>query len=423
MSEKKGFELSYEVLPLVKLKDNPKNPNVMSKPTYDLLVRSIKARGFKDPIIVQTQDEDGTWPIEDGHHRARALKDLGYDGAPCIIIKAEGDISLSALMLNKIKGRLDPSKVGAILMGLRESYSSRDLVDLTGYSSQDLENYASVLKISELPDLARYSNLRFVRFAGGKFNVKHKIIGIFPSHRVFVEVFGGAGHIILNKPPSKIEVYNDIDSNLVNLFEVVRNHFEEFKLKFNGLLYSAELFKKFKKEPKVEGDSVESALRYYYLLRASFFGLQNSSLGYSRETNHASGFWSNFEDLEKIWKRLQHIHIEHSDFRKCIKRWDSPDTVFFADPPYYDINYYKFGFKEQDHEDLYKMLCGAVVGKWILTYNNHPWVREKYRGKEIRLASAPLTMSIRKGLGSGVVYSNLVIMNFNPDEIIKERSL
>lgn len=417
MAEVEDFDLEYRVIDLDDLEENPNNPNVMSAPIYELLKAGIKKK-FKDPIIVRPGG-DGKFLIEDGHHRKRALRELGYTVAPCVIVTGDDELDLSALMLNKIKGRLDPSKLGALLLGLRESYSAGDLVKTTGFSSQDLERYASVLSIPELPDLGRFASLRFLRYAGGKFNVRHKIIGAFPEHRVYVEVFGGAGHILLNKPPSKIEVYNDLDSNLVNLFEVVRNRFDEFKEKFNGLLYSDELFEKFKGEPMVEGDPVESALRFYYILRASFFGLQDSTWGYSRESNHASSFWSNFEDLEKIWKRLQKVHVEKADFRKCITRWDSPETVFFVDPPYYGINYYKHGFEEADHEDLWKLLAGAVVGKWVLTYNHHPWVLEKYRGHELRLASAPLTMSVQRGLGSGTVYSNLVIMNYSPKGFVQ----
>jgi DNA adenine methylase len=414
----KEIELTYEILDLQLLKPNTKNPNKMDAKTYQLLVKNIRREGFKDPILV-VRDAEG-YIIVDGHHRKKALQDLGFTWGPCVIAENAdiNNVTLSTLMLNKIKGRLDPSKVGAILMGLREEYSSKDLVDITGYSSQDLENYASILTIPELPDLAKFTSLCFFRYPGGKFRSRHKLLSVIPSHRVFVEVFGGAGHVVLNKPLTKdvIDVYNDLDSRLVSLFEVVRSRVQEFKERFNGLVYSRELFEKFRKETTVEGDPVESALRFYYLLRSGFAGDPQSSWGYSRENDHARSFWNGLEDLELIWKRLQTVHIDHLDFRECIRKWDSAETVFFVDPPYYGINYYRETFSERDHEDLYKLLCGAVVGKWLLTYNNHSWVREKYKGHEFRLASSPLSMSHERGLGSREMYHNLVIMNFNPEE-------
>ncbi len=424
MSTKKEFKLAYELLPLSKLKENPKNPNVMSEKMFKLLVDNIEREGFKDPIIVRPKDEDGFYLIEDGHHRKMALVELGFEVGPCVIADFKGDLDLSSLMLNKIKGHLAPDKVGAILMGLREEYSSQDLANLTGYSSQDLENYASVLSVPELPDLGHYGSLSSFPYAGGKYHIRHRIISALPEHKCFVEVFGGAGHVILNKPASLNDVYNDLDGRLVNCFEVIRNRLDEFTKKAEFILYSRELHDKFQNDPIPE-DEVEAAVQFFYIMRTSFAGMQDGTFAYGRGTKHGtSRLWYGFDQLKLIHDRLKEIVIEKLDFRKVIVKYDSPDTVFFLDPPYYGIDYYAENFEENDHEDLYKLLMKACLGKWIMTYNNVPWVRDKYKAAEFRLASSPLSMPLTMGgAGSRLPYHNLVIMNYNPAEITKMKGL
>jgi DNA adenine methylase len=65
--------------------------------------------------------------------------------------------------------------------------------------------------------------LCFIPYIGGKFNLLNKLISLIPEHETYVEVFGGVGSLLLNKPPSKVEVFNDIDGDLINLFLVVRD--------------------------------------------------------------------------------------------------------------------------------------------------------------------------------------------------------
>jgi len=89
----------------------------------------------------------------------------------------------------------------------------------------------------------------------------NKLISLIPEHETYVEVFGGAGSLLLNKPPSKVEVFNDIDGDLINLFLVVRDRPKEFVEKFRFLLYSRELNKRWTKEFNFK-DSVERAIRF-----------------------------------------------------------------------------------------------------------------------------------------------------------------
>jgi DNA adenine methylase len=87
-------------------------------------------------------------------------------------------------------------------------------------------------------------------------------------------------------------------------------------------------------------------------------------------------------EVEQIAQRLAHVHIDHKDFRACINSYDRPDTTFYCDPLYYGAVPYRKGippFMDCDHEDLAKLLAN-VHGKWLLTYNDHPRIRELYEG-------------------------------------------
>jgi len=89
----------------------------------------------------------------------------------------------------------------------------------------------------------------FFPLIGGKFNLLKALQPLVPPHHIYVEVFGGAANMLLNKPPSPVEVYNDIDSDLVNLFLVIRDRRKEFVERFKLILYSRGLYKKWFDEP------------------------------------------------------------------------------------------------------------------------------------------------------------------------------
>jgi DNA adenine methylase len=91
----------------------------------------------------------------------------------------------------------------------------------------------------------RSNYLKFFPYIGGKYYMLRYILSLIPEHSVYVEVFGGSGKVLLNKEPSKIEVWNDYDRKLANLFHVVVFKFGEFYEKVVGLVYSRELYRVF----------------------------------------------------------------------------------------------------------------------------------------------------------------------------------
>jgi DNA adenine methylase len=211
--------------------------------------------------------------------------------------------------------------------------------------------------------------------------LKH-ILSLIPPHSVYVEVFGGSGRVLLNKPRSKVEVWNDYDRRIANLFHVVVFNFEEFYRKVEGLVYSRELNKRYMKElsdvGRIEIGDVDLAVKTYYVLYCSFGGRVNNLSGFAfgKEKNNALKYWKSLDSLVKVRERLSNVIIECDDFENVIKRWDSEETFFYLDPPYYGAEGYYDGFGREDHERLLRLLKG-VKSKWLLSgYANELYDKE-----------------------------------------------
>ena len=184
-------------------------------------------------------------------------------------------------------------------------------------------------------------------FPGSKANLAPWIIRHFPPHHTYVDVFGGSAAVLLSKQPSPVEVYNDINSNLVEFFRVLRDpaQAEELYRRLRLTPHSREEFQLALSSG--EGDSVESARRFFVRSRQSFSGLGTFPPGALPSkwsycvTESAGGMsartrkWlSAVEALDAAAERFRTIQVEHLDFADLIPRYDRPDTLFFVDPPY-----------------------------------------------------------------------------------------
>lgn len=216
-------------------------------------------------------------------------------------------------------------------------------------------------------------DLTFFHYPGGDADLVPYYLRMIPPHITYVEVFGGSAKLLLSKPPSKVEVYNDIDGNLVNLFRVVKDG-EKFRRFLNGLdmtVYSRRMYYDMcRKLAAGIQDDVERAVAYFYVISASFFGT-GRGFATSKVRNHASTFHNKVAMLRKIHRRLRNVVVEDLDFRECIKKYDSDKTFFYLDPPHLYIStekrddYYSVGFTDNDYMELLNML-EKIEGKFLL---------------------------------------------------------
>jgi len=255
-------------------------------------------------------------------------------------------------------------------------------------------------------------------FRGGKWLLALKLVKLIPPSRIYVEVFGGAASVLLTKPPSQIEVYNDVNGQLVNLFETFRNHPLLFLERCQHLLYSRQLYETWKCQLAADFhgadlDSVEAAVRTAYSITSSFTGDPTRGWAFDRSgTGGGSNRWTSIHDrISYVSKRLQRVSIDHLDFRDCIKNWDTPETLFFLDPPYYNGESGFYAFTSEDHRDLCALL-GKTKGKWMLTYDDSDYIRQSYRGFHIQEISSVLSSQKVAQGGKRVRLKQIVIANF-----------
>jgi DNA adenine methylase len=218
--------------------------------------------------------------------------------------------------------------------------------------------------------------LTFFRYIGGKHHLAKLIVELIPEHEVYVEPFVGAGHVFFAKERSRIEVLNDANSKIANLFYCVAFHYREFWSKFRWLIYSRAIRKKFlqelKKKEAVELGDVDSAVRVFFLLNTNFGGKLYGGFGYSTNGGEAKRLKTAMLRLRCIHKRLLgNVFIECLDFEDVMNKWDREKTFFYCDPPYYGAeHHYEKVFSKEDHLRLLNRLKKAK-GKWILSgYHN-----------------------------------------------------
>src|SRR3989338_561812 len=219
---------------------------------------------------------------------------------------------------------------------------------------------------------------------GGKAYLSQWLCSFLPEHTLYCEPFAGGAKLFFSKEPSQVEILNDIDNNLVNLYKVIQNNQkrEELIETLNEIPYSRSVFNHFRKsEPQ---DEIEKAVRYFYLSKASFAGdVSYGGFGTpSRSTtrNPSMTYQNSINALEHIAKRLKLVTIECLDFRDCISKYDSDSSLFFVDAPYLycrSKRYYGQRFTYEDHLELSNMLHSAKAKVMFCHYEN-PEINKLY---------------------------------------------
>jgi len=224
-----------------------------------------------------------------------------------------------------------------------------------------------------------------IPYIGGKYYLAKWIVDHFPKDyqkMTYVEPFGGAGWVLLKKEPSRCEVYNDLNEDLVNLFTVIRDNRREFLSKAKWTFHSRKMFSNAKEKIKSSkfGDVTDRAI-HYALSRVISFSGTGTTYGFWKIGRSSS--WNAFlKRLLKLRGRFQTMQMECLDFEKVIEKFDSEHTLFYLDPPYVDAeHYYKTGFGMKDHKRLAELLKN-IKGKFVLSYYPHPTLDELYKDFE-----------------------------------------
>ncbi len=177
-----------------------------------------------------------------------------------------------------------------------------------------------------------------IKWHGGKHYLARRIIEHFPVHDTYVEPFAGMASVMLNKPPSPVEVLNDLDENVYNFFRVLREHADAFAHAITLTPYSEAEFRH--AHQVAVHHMIERARRFYVRSRQSIGG-RGDAFSYTMHrvrrcmADVVSGWLSSIDDnLPLVVDRLRRVQMMCRPALEVIRKWDSPSTLFYCDPPY-----------------------------------------------------------------------------------------
>jgi DNA adenine methylase len=248
------------------------------------------------------------------------------------------------------------------------------------------------------------------------------LIDRFPPHKRYVEVFFGGGHVFWQKGLASENVINDLNKNLVTLYQVISNEIEckALKIRLRNCIYSRDLFDDYL---ELYGDKVnfpflpkiERAFIFLFLNKTSF----NGEFNHFASRPDAHGLYNIESSIDIVHKKIRagNAVIENCHFRDILKKYDSENTFMYLDPPYWVTTktegkkYYEKTMSIDEHSELYDLLKAAKC-KWLMSYDDEDIIRKIY--EEFHIVQTPvLHQPSATGSGKIVFKSEIIIANFN----------
>ena len=163
---------------------------------------------------------------------------------------------------------------------------------------------------------------------GGKSKLRKTILGMIPKHTCYIELFFGAGWVYFGKETSKIEVVNDIDKELINLFRTIKYHAPEIDRLLEYEFSGRDIFEEYKNCTLEYMTEIHRAIRFLYLITQSFGGKGNN-YGYGTTTRPGQQIFYN-DMLLKLRDRLKNTYVENLSFEKIIDKYDREHSFSFV---------------------------------------------------------------------------------------------
>ncbi len=224
-----------------------------------------------------------------------------------------------------------------------------------------------------------------LRRLGNKKKIADEIQKYFPPHKIFIDVFFGAGGMFFNKPKAKYNIVNDLDSDVFNLFQVVMNQKEELEQAFYMMPIHSDLLNHWKKNE--ETDPIKKALRFLFLSNFTHLGK-----GGSIKTSFGNDKELLLNNIYAVNELLFEVKFINTDFRTFFKKYISfrdieemNNSFFYCDPPYLGTSdNYSNSFKESDSLDLFDTLEETKC-KWAMSEFDHPFILEQAKARGLNV--------------------------------------
>jgi DNA adenine methylase len=265
-------------------------------------------------------------------------------------------------------------------------------------------------KVLSQPSMVATAGKSPLAWLGGKSKLAETIIERIPAHTAYCEVFAGAAWVFFKKPPSKVEIINDINRELTTLYRCVQHHLPELVAQFRWLLVSRDEFDRFMKTPPDTLTDIQRSARFYYLAKTAFGAkISGATFGIAATGAPRINLLRIEEDLSAAHLRLSRVFIENRPYQDVIKRFDKAGTFFYIDPPYWDCenDYGKGLFAKSDFEGLAVLLDGCK-GKFIVSLNDTPQVRAIFCNFQVEKVKTKYSI----GQGAPIDVGELLISNY-----------
>lgn len=263
-----------------------------------------------------------------------------------------------------------------------------------------------------------------------------RIIELLPDHNAYVEPFGGSADVLMNKRPGIIEVYNDVDGDLVHFFEVLRDNGDELQEYLRTVEYSVDRYRDWTKryyQGWRPSDDIKRAGIFFFSRYAQWGGKYEGISGFARSASarsKAKSYRKKVEELDEFQERLNEqsegewpeefvdirdrmrgVLIDNLDYREIFEKYDSANedgdgTVFYCDPPYMKTEH-RYSMDGFDHEAFADALL-ELEGDWILSYGTE--VPEQLQS--FRTTSTEVTRGIDRVSTDGKKAHERIIMSY-----------
>lgn len=240
-----------------------------------------------------------------------------------------------------------------------------------------------------------------LRYYGGKWKLAPWIISHFPEHKNYVEPCGGAASVLLQKPRSPLETYNDLDGNVVNFFRILRDRPDELIRKIRLTPWARAEYE-LSRVPAP--DDLERARRFFVMCWQAIGGQPSGwrkCIDHNQRGSRHQLSWymvDNITELENVANRFIHVQIENDIAFNVVERYDNPDALIYFDPPYLQETRTNGQQYLQETDEMfhiqsasylrltqgYVIVSGYACPLYTELYEQHGWIR---KDKEVQTNS------------------------------------
>ncbi len=215
-----------------------------------------------------------------------------------------------------------------------------------------------------------------IRWPGGKTRLLKHILPLIPEHTTYVEPFGGGMAVLLGKPPSDVEIVNDIHKDLVAFYRCAKFHLDALLNELDLVLNSRQEFEDYCQQPGLT--ELQKAARWFVRNKLSFGGL-GSTFGTSKR-NGMSSRANQIMAIRSLNRRLDKTAIENRPWDKLLEIYDYEDAFHFMDPPYLDSGGAAYDGWSEHELNRFAVRVRELEGKWMVTFQDCAQIRDAFTG-------------------------------------------